>query len=295
MRAFCSTTRIAVPSRLISRMMEKMVSTRIGERPIDGSSRRRTLGRAMRALPMASICCSPPERVPPFWPSRSRRRGNSVNTHSVSLRIFAVSVRVKAPSSRFSRTVIREKIRRPSGDEAIPLRTPWSGGRPSIRSSSRRMRPCRGRSSPRTVFRVVVLPAPLAPIMVTISPRSTRREIPLRAWMFPYAAWTASSLSIRVLHDPALPEIRLDHSGILLHVGRRALGDLYAVVQDRHPIRDPHHHLHPVLDEQYGEVHFPPQPSDELCQGLRLSGVHSGRRLVQEQELWLRGQSPGDF
>jgi len=38
---------------------------------------------------------------------------------------------------------------------------------------------------PEIVRRVVVLPAPLAPISVTISPGSTRSEIPLIAWMWP--------------------------------------------------------------------------------------------------------------
>jgi hypothetical protein len=33
------------------------------------------LGLVMMARPIASICCSPPDSVPPFWPARSRRRG----------------------------------------------------------------------------------------------------------------------------------------------------------------------------------------------------------------------------
>ena len=35
-------------------------------------------GRAISALPIASICCSPPERVPADWPLRSWRRGKSL-------------------------------------------------------------------------------------------------------------------------------------------------------------------------------------------------------------------------
>ena len=34
-------------------------------------------GRLISARPMASICCSPPESVPPVWPRRSYRRGIS--------------------------------------------------------------------------------------------------------------------------------------------------------------------------------------------------------------------------
>jgi hypothetical protein len=47
-----------------------------GDSPIDGSSIRRRRGRAMSARPIASICCSPPDSVPPSWPARSPRRGN---------------------------------------------------------------------------------------------------------------------------------------------------------------------------------------------------------------------------
>lgn len=49
----------------------------------------------------------------------------------------------------------------------------------------KRTSPCRGFTRPLMVRRVVVLPAPLEPIRVTISPSSTRREIPFRAWMCP--------------------------------------------------------------------------------------------------------------
>ena len=38
--------------------------TRIGARPIDGSSSSRQLGRPISARAMASICCWPPERPP---------------------------------------------------------------------------------------------------------------------------------------------------------------------------------------------------------------------------------------
>ena len=52
-------------------MIPKICWMRIGARPSDGSSSRRTLGRVISARPMASICCSPPDSVPPFWPARS--------------------------------------------------------------------------------------------------------------------------------------------------------------------------------------------------------------------------------
>ena len=42
----------------------KMVSTMIGASPSDGSSRSSRLGLAISALPIASICCSPPLKLP---------------------------------------------------------------------------------------------------------------------------------------------------------------------------------------------------------------------------------------
>src|SRR5213593_4228060 len=158
---------------------------RIGERPMDGSSSKSNAGLAMRARPMASICCSPPESVPPFCAERSRKRGKSVNARSRSGAIASRSRRAKAPSSRFSSTVIREKIRRPSGDCAIPRRTMRSVVSVSRRWPLKRTVPRRGRTVPRIVRSVVVLPAPLAPMSVTISPGATDSEMPRSARMLP--------------------------------------------------------------------------------------------------------------
>ena len=66
-----------MPWELISRMISKMRSTKIGASPIDGSSSSNSFGRAISARPIATICCSPPESVPAFWLFRSARRGNS--------------------------------------------------------------------------------------------------------------------------------------------------------------------------------------------------------------------------
>ena len=64
MLAFCSTMKIVVPWRLIAWMMSKTCSTKTGERPIEGSSMHSSRGRAIRARPIATICCSPPDSVP---------------------------------------------------------------------------------------------------------------------------------------------------------------------------------------------------------------------------------------
>ena len=103
-----------MPWALISLMMSKIFSTSMGARPMDGSSSIISLGPAIRARPMASICCSPPDSVPPGWDSRSLSTGKRSKTRSKSA-LRSWPVREKAPISRFSLTVMRGKIRRPSG------------------------------------------------------------------------------------------------------------------------------------------------------------------------------------
>ena len=60
---------------------------------MDGSSSMRSSGLLMRARPMASICCSPPDSVPAVWFMRSFRRGKRSYTIS-SVSAFSASVRV---------------------------------------------------------------------------------------------------------------------------------------------------------------------------------------------------------
>ena len=93
--------------------------------------------------------------------------------------------RVKPPIWRFSRTVIREKIRRASGAWLMPARTSSWALVFEMSLPSKVIVPVRGWSSPEIVLRVVVLPAPFAPIRVTISPRRTSSDTPCRAWMWP--------------------------------------------------------------------------------------------------------------
>ena len=87
MLAFCSTSRIVVPAALISPSTWKISRTSSGARPIEGSSSSSRRGRHISARPTASICCSPPERVPPGWRSRSLRRGKIAKTRSRSAAI----------------------------------------------------------------------------------------------------------------------------------------------------------------------------------------------------------------
>ena len=80
---------------------------------------------------------------------------------------------------------MRAKHLRPSGDWEMPRLTMSCGAVSPISLPSNEIEPSRGGVRPEIERRVVDLPAPLEPIMVTISPSSTVSEMPFSAWMLP--------------------------------------------------------------------------------------------------------------
>ena len=74
---------------------------------------------------------------------------------------------------------------RPSGDCEIPSTGRSWAGMSVMSLPLKLMVPARTGRSPETVFIVVVLPAPLAPMRVTISPSSTVKEMSRMASMRP--------------------------------------------------------------------------------------------------------------
>ena len=76
-------------------------------------------------------------------------------------------------------------MRLPSGTWLMPIFTIFSAGRVVISWPLKAIEPSRGLRMPERVRRIVDLPAPLAPIRVTISPFSTLKETPWRAWIAP--------------------------------------------------------------------------------------------------------------
>ena len=185
-RAFCSTRRTAVPRPAISRTVLKTLRARIGDSPSDGSSSMRTFGSDIRARPIASICCSPPESVPASCIRRSASLGNSLNTPALrSLTSRGCDRTRYPPRLRFSSTVRMLKMRLPSGTWLNPMPTMTCASTPSRLLPPHLIEPLRARSSPDMARSVVVLPAPLLPRIATIWPGSASREIPLRASMLP--------------------------------------------------------------------------------------------------------------
>ena len=72
---FCSTSRIATPSRCSTSMISRICDTMRGISPSVGSSSRMIFGSSIIARAIASICCSPPDSVPPAWLRRSASTG----------------------------------------------------------------------------------------------------------------------------------------------------------------------------------------------------------------------------
>src|SRR6266540_2589256 len=100
--------------------------------------------------------------------------------------------------------------------------------------------------------------------------------------------------TLTILRNHSPPQVRLDHMRVVADLFRLPLGDLLPEVEDRDPVRDPHDHLHVVLDQQDGDP-FVSDPLDESHQGRLLSGVHPCRRLVQQEHGRVRSHGPGDL
>src|ERR1043166_1166944 len=134
-------------------------------------------GASIIPRPSASICCSPPERLPASCWRRSSKRGKHSKQNSRFSLMRARAVARNAPSSKFSSTVSLGNSRRPSGTSAMPRSTISSVERPTrsclVPSISTVTVPALGRTMPMMHFMSVLLPLPLVPSSTTVSPALT--------------------------------------------------------------------------------------------------------------------------
>src|SRR5437899_13062693 len=77
------------------------------------------------------------------------------------------------------------------------------------------------------------------------------------------------------------PEIGVDDGGVGAHGLGHALGDLAAVVQDRHAIGTVHHHAHVVLDQRDGGAELVVHVEHEAAHAFLLCHVHPGHGLAE--------------
>src|SRR5574338_372298 len=143
--------------------------------------------------------------------------------------------------------------------------------------------------------RVVDFPAPLAPSTVTISPWWTARSIPCSASTLPYLtrSWRVSR-SVSRTSGLLRAQVGLDHPGIALDRRGRPLGDLLAEHEHHDVFAGAHHQAHVVLDEEDGDA-ARADPADEPHQLVGLLLVHPPGRLVEDEELRVGRQRPGDL
>src|SRR5574341_2173237 len=151
------------------------------------------------------------------------------------------------------------------------------------------MAPPAGRRSPEMTRRVVLLPAPLAPSRATICPSGTLSEMPRRATMAPYEAWRSVTVSI------SLSQVGFDDARVVLHLLRRALGNLAAEVEDGDAVGDTHDERHVVLHQEHGDLEVSADVADERGEALELVVTESAGGLVEHQQAGAAGEGSGEF
>ena len=114
------------------------------------------------------------------------------------------------------------------------------------------------------VLSVVVLPAPLAPMSVTISPVVHGQgdapqgvdaavvgvEVGDLEQGHGQAESAAAAAAAGAVPPRRLAQVGFDDALVALDLGWRALGDALTVVEDGDALGDAHHHAHLVLDEE---------------------------------------------
>ncbi len=144
----CSTTSTVVPWPRRSRAgPRRAAGRRAGARPSETSSSSSSRGLAISARPMASICCSPPDRWVPGWSRALGQDREQLAGPRPTVQRPGRSA-IRAPTCRFSSTVRLGKIRRPSGTSAMPRPTRAVGGTPAERPPVEARR-CRSRGAGR--------------------------------------------------------------------------------------------------------------------------------------------------
>src|SRR5690606_17468631 len=119
----------------------------------------------------------------------------------------------------------------------------------------RRMAPRRRRRMPMTALSVVVLPAPLRPSSVTVSPSRTPRSTPRSPWLSPYQPCRSRTSSSGAARSVMLgSHIGLAHPLVLADGCIGSLREDLAAGQDRDPVAQVGDHIEIVLDHEHGAV-----------------------------------------
>ena len=154
--------------------MSSSCSTIVGARPSDSSSIISSFGLAMNAIARPSICCSPPDRSPASWSTRSRRTGSARAPRSVAgLHVVAVASLVQPAREPevLGDGEGREHAAAARHLDDAELGRLRSASRWVMSSPSKKIAPPRRRRRARRwPCSSVDLPAPFVPSRATISP-----------------------------------------------------------------------------------------------------------------------------
>src|SRR6185437_6103998 len=123
-------------------------------------------------------------------------------------------------------------------------------GKPRMSEPANRMTPARAGVRPMMERTVVVLPMPLRPISVTISPEATVSVRPNRTWLRPsLVSMSRTSRMASGMRGLRLAEISLAHLRVGADRGRAAGRNSAAIDQHGDPVGQREYRLHVVLDQ----------------------------------------------
>ena len=206
----CSTRMIVQPWAWIARTILSSSSTMVGARPRDSSSMMSSFGLATKAMPSASCCCSPPERLPASWSQRSARRGNWTSTSSILAWTSLGSSLAKShvPALKCSSTVSVGNTALPPGTCTMPAWAACTASAWVMSRPSKKMAPPTGSTRPLMALSSVDLPAPFVPRRATISFSFTSTSTPKRIWTVSYLTSTPLQMSSGRSGPPAASALR---------------------------------------------------------------------------------------
>ena len=287
--------RDALARALIWPIASKICCTRNGARPSDGSSssssrgRPSARGRSPASAARRPTACRRAGRAAPSAAGTGRRpaRGPARN---------APDRRAMAPICRFSSTSCAGRC----GGPPAPGRRRAGRSRRSADAvmswPSSMIAPVRACGLPQIVISSVDLPAPLAPMRVTISPCGhvevdaraapgcCRRRSRTSSDQHQHAPRRRIGATRAAARPRRLAEIGADHGRIAADLGRRAVGDLAAIVEHDDVVGDAHDHAHVVLDQQHADAVAVADRDQQLGELGRFARVEAGRRLVEAEQ-----------
>src|SRR5690606_12826197 len=175
----------------------------------------------------------------------------------------------------------------------MPWRAVRCSGTRSMSLPSTRMLPLRLRMMPTMARSAVVLPTPLRPSSVTVSPSCTSRSMPCSAWLSPYQALSSRTASSAVLSVIFGSHVGGAHTFVLADAAVVTAGEDFPALQHRDLMAEVGDHLEVVLDHQHRALgcHRP----DELGDHRHVLVAHAGHGLVEQQHLRLQRQGGGQF